>query len=359
MNANLATQRDAFTSDDARWQAVVERDSRADGCFYYSVQTTGVYCRPVCAARLALRKNVRFHDTTDAAEAAGFRACKRCRPNGDSIAERHAEAVARACRIIEQADEPPSLEALSTAVGLSTFHLHRLFKAQTGVTPRKYAATVRGNRVRETLTQSRSVTEAIYGAGYQSNSRFYEQSTDLLGMTPTTFRAQGAGESIRFAVGECWLGAILVAASEKGICAILLGDDPEALTRDLQDRFPRARLIGGDAEFERWMAEVVGFVANPSLGLNLPLDIRGTAFQQRVWDALRQVPPGSTIVYAELANRIGNPSAVRAVAGACAANPIAVAIPCHRVIRTGGSLSGYRWGVERKRELLEREQAAQ
>src|SRR5579863_5972259 len=213
-------------------------------------------------------------------------------------------------------------------------------------------------RRREELQRRGTVTEAIYGAGFNSNGRFYATAGELLGMTPTKFRAGGDGAAIRFAVGECSLGAILVAATEKGVCAIHLGDDPEALVRELQDRFPKAELVGGDRDFERLVARVVGFVEMPAKGLDLPLDLRGTAFQERVWRALREIPAGSTTTYGKLAERLGMPRAVRAVAGACAANNIAVAIPCHRVVRTDGALSGYRWGVERKRELIGRERAA-
>lgn len=342
-------------AEEAKWDAVVRRDAAADGLFFYSVCTTGVYCRPSCAARLARRENVRFHDSCAGAEAAGFRPCKRCRPNEASLAERQAAAVAKACRLIEEAEEPPALESLAEAVGLSRFHFHRVFKEIAGVTPKGYADAHRANRVRQELTRSATVTEAIYDSGFNSNGRFYAASSRLLGMTPTEFRAGGAGAEIRFAIGDCSLGAILVAATATGICCILLGDDPDALARNLQDRFPKARLVGGDAGFEQWVATVVGFVERPQAGLDLPLDVRGTAFQQRVWRALCEIPAGSTASYAEVADRIGSPRAVRAVARACAENPIAVAIPCHRVVRRDGALSGYRWGVERKRTLLDRE----
>ena len=249
----------------------------------------------------------------------------------------------------------PPLEELANHAALSPYHFHRLFKSITGLTPKGYAAAHRAARVRYSLRGNHTVTEAIYGAGYNSSARFYEQSDQLLGMTPTKFRAGGADMEIRFAIGECSLGAILVAMTERGICAILLGDDPDALARDLQDRFPQANLIGDDREFEQLVSRVVGFVDAPARGLDLPLDIRGTAFQQRVWQALREIPAGSTATYTEIAQRIGLPKAVRAVARACAANALAVAIPCHRVVRTDGSLSGYRWGVERKRALLEKE----
>jgi AraC family transcriptional regulator of adaptative response/methylated-DNA-[protein]-cysteine methyltransferase len=348
----------AATVTDSRWASIVARDTQADGKFYYSVKTTGVYCRPSCAARLARPENVRFHATCEDAERAGFRPCKRCKPNEISLAEQHAAKIAAACRLIEKSEEAPSLEQLAQHAGLSTYYFHHLFKAATGLTPKKYAAAHRAKRVRSNLGKSGTVTEAIYDAGYNSNGRFYETSNEVLGMTPSNYRAGGASTEIRFAVGECSLGSILVARSERGICAILLGDDPDALTRDLQDQFPQANLIGGDAEFEQLVSKVVGFVEAPALGLELPLDVRGTAFQQRVWQALRKIPAGSTASYTEIARQIGSPDAVRAVAQACGANVLAVAIPCHRVVRNDGALSGYRWGVERKRALLEREARA-
>jgi AraC family transcriptional regulator of adaptative response/methylated-DNA-[protein]-cysteine methyltransferase len=346
-----------FADDAARWDAVTRRDPAADGAFFYSVRTTGVYCRPSCAARLARRENVRFHDTAAEAERAGFRPCKRCRPDEAGRATERAAAIAAACRLIEEAEEIPSLAELAAAAGMSRFHFHRVFKAVTGVTPKAYAAAHRTQRVRHELRSGGSVTEAIYGAGFNSSGRFYATSSAVLGMTPRRFRAGGGGETVRFALGECSLGSILVAATAKGICAITFGDDPEALLRDFQDRFPKADLVGGDAAFEELVAKVVGLVEAPAIGADLPLDIRGTAFQQRVWQALRAIPPGSTASYAEIARRIGAPNAVRAVAQACASNPIAVAIPCHRVVRNDGAISGYRWGVARKHALLKREAA--
>jgi AraC family transcriptional regulator of adaptative response/methylated-DNA-[protein]-cysteine methyltransferase len=344
---------------DRQWQAVIERDRAYDGLFYYSVATTRVYCRPSCAARRPRRENVRFFAARADAERAGFRPCRRCRPDQPSLVEQHAGKVTEACRMIESADETPSLHALASAAGLSPYHFHRLFKAVIGVTPKAYAQAHRIRRVRDGLgRRNGSVTEAIYDAGFNSSSRFYEVSTQALGMTPSDFRSGGTNAEIRFAIGECWLGSILVACSAKGICAISLGDDPQALARDLQDRFPEARLIGGDAAFEATVAKVIGGVERPGQGLDLPLDIRGTAFQQRVWQVLRTIPAGSTASYGEIAARIGEPKAVRAVARACASNALAVAIPCHRVVRTDGTLSGYRWGVARKQALLKRESAA-
>ena len=345
----------AATVNDPRWTSIVNRNAEADGAFYYSVKTTGVYCRPSCPSRLALPENVQFHTTREDAEEAGFRPCKRCKPDRPSRAEQYAAKVAEACRIIETAETIPNLEELAERVGVSMYHFHRIFKQVTGLTPREYGAAHRDKRLRDAIVHSGTVTEAIYDAGYNSNSRFYERSNEVLGMTPTTYRDGGLNTEIRFAIGECFLGSILVAQSDRGLCAILLGDDPNELARDLQDRFPRANLIGGDSDFEQLVARVVGFVEAPGIGLELPLDVLGTAFQQRVWQALKEIPAGKTAAYSDIAKRIGSPKSVRAVAQACAANPLAVAIPCHRVVRRDGGLSGYQWGVERKRSLLERE----
>jgi len=355
MTTTHTTTAAVFTNETERWSAVTRRDSSADGQFFYSVSTTGVYCRPSCPSRQARREHVQFHSTIADAERAGFRACKRCRPNQAALADQRARAVGRACRLIERTDGLPALDGLAKAAGLSRFYFHRMFKSVTGVTPKAYAAAHRARRVRDELTRQTTVTDAIYGAGFNSNGRFYAAAPGVLGMTPTRFRAGGAGESIRFAVGECSLGSVLVAATDKGVCAITLGDDPDALVRHLQDRFPNAGLVGGDAGFEALVAKVVGLVETPAAATDLPLDVRGTAFQQRVWQALRKIPAGSTASYADIARRIGAPTAVRAVAQACGANPVAIAIPCHRVVRQDGHLSGYRWGVERKRALLDRE----
>jgi AraC family transcriptional regulator of adaptative response/methylated-DNA-[protein]-cysteine methyltransferase len=300
---------------------------------------------------------VEFFATREAAELAGFRPCKRCTPEQTALPERHAAMVAKACRLIETADQAPDLETLAREVGLSPYHFHRIFKAATGLTPKGYATAHRARRVRSNLGSSRSVTDAIYDSGYNSNGRFYESAGQMLGMSPRAFRTGGAETNIRFAVGECSLGSILVAKSERGVCAILLGDDPEALAHDLQDQFPKANLSGGDQEFEELVSKVVGFVEDPGIGLDLPLDVRGTAFQQRVWRALMSIPAGATASYSEIAERIGSSGAARAVAQACASNRLAVAIPCHRVVRNDGAISGYRWGVERKRALLGREKA--
>lgn len=340
--------------NDPRWLAVVARDKAADDRFFYAVSTTGIFCRPSCPSKRAKPEHVSFFLTAHEAASAGFRPCLRCKP--DALpSKRQANRIVDACRRIETAEDLPSLDVLASAAGLSPSHFHRLFKQQTGLTPRAYGAAHRAAKLRAALKADGTVTQAIYEAGYNASSRAYEQADDILGMTPGAYNKGGKDALILFAIGICTLGHILVAQSNRGICAILLGHDPDALLKDLQDRFPKAELVGGDAAFEQTVAAVIGFVEAPNIGFDLPLDIRGTAFQERVWTALRAIPAGTTISYAELAERIGQPSAVRAVAGACAANALAVAIPCHRVVRTDGSLSGYRWGLERKRLLIDRE----
>jgi len=346
------------TQHDPRWARVLARDKSADGAFWTVAQTTGVYCRPSCPSRHARPQHVTLHESLESARATGARACRRCNPDGASPDVANAARVEQACRLIETAERLPGLADLAAAVELSPGYFHRLFKAHTGLTPRAYATAHRARRVRAELARSPTVTEAFHDAGFNSNGRFYEAADSILGMTPSRYRRGGVEETLRFAVGQSSLGAILVASSDKGVVAILMDDEPDALVRDLQDRFPNARLVGGDADYERLVARVVGFVEQPSLGLDLPLDVRGTAFQQRVWDALRRIPAGTSASYAEIAAAIGAPRATRAVAGACAANALAVAIPCHRVVRTDGSLSGYRWGVARKEALLQREAAA-
>jgi len=340
---------------DPRWAAILARDPKADALFVYGVKTTGVYCRPSSASRLPRPQNIEFFDTPAQAEAAGYRASKRAAGDRTQVAAHHAQLVANACRHIEQAESPPSLEVLAAQAGLSPFHFHRVFKAVTGLTPKGYASAHRSRKVRNGLKEQHSVTDALYDAGFNSNSRFYESANQLLGMKPSDYRAGGTNNEILFAVGQCSLGAILVAQSARGVCAILLGDDPDKLVRELQNQFPKASLVGADHSFEQLVAQVVGFIEAPALGLDLPLDLRGTAFQERVWQALRDIPLGSTVSYGQIAERIGAPKAFRAVAQACGANCLAVAIPCHRVVRSDGDLSGYRWGVERKRQLLARE----
>jgi AraC family transcriptional regulator of adaptative response/methylated-DNA-[protein]-cysteine methyltransferase len=357
MAARARTSRDE--SDDARWNAVRTRDAGADGSFFYAVKTTGVFCRPSCGARLPRVENVAFYATVSAAKSAGFRPCKRCKPDSLPRAEREGELVATLCRFIEQrvlaGEAAPTLDELGSRARLSAFHTHRLFKAVTGVTPKAYAASRRAERVRRDLGARKSVTQTMYDAGFNSSGRFYEASKKMLGMTPSRYRAGGASEKIRFALGSCSLGALLVAFTERGICAISVGDDARTLTLELKQRFPQAELESADRDFARMLKRVVSLIERPHLNVELPLDVRGTAFQLRVWEVLSKVPAGTRLTYRELAGAVGSPRAVRAVARACAANTLAVAIPCHRVVRSDGSLSGYRWGVERKRELLDRE----
>jgi AraC family transcriptional regulator, regulatory protein of adaptative response / methylated-DNA-[protein]-cysteine methyltransferase len=355
MPTKSAKPKPPAVADDPRWGRIVARDKTADGQLWYSVETTGVYCRPSCPSRIADPKNVKLHDSLESARATGFRPCKRCNPDGPSIECENAALIAKACRIIEESEEEPSLEKLADAVGRSPSYFHRVFKAITGLTPKGYGAAHRARKLRQGLDSCNTVTEAIYDAGFNSSGRFYEKSTDMLGMTPSRYRAGGTNEEIKFAVGQISLGAILVACSKKGVAAILMGNDPDELVRNLQDRFPKAHLVGADRDYEALVARIVGFIEAPRIGLDLPLDVRGTAFQQCVWQALRKIPVGETTCYAEIAQRIGSPQAARAVAAACAANTLAVAIPCHRVVRNDGALSGYAWGVERKRALLDRE----
>lgn len=340
------------------WQAVEARDAGFDGCFVFGVRTTGVYCRPSCAARRPLRANVSFHASAADAEVAGFRPCKRCQPRGPSHAAVTAARIAAACRMIETAESPPSLAALAAVCGLSRHHFQRTFAAVTGVSPKAYAQAVRAERVRRLLPVSATVTEAAHAAGYNGNARFYAAAKDTLGMTPRDFRDGGDKLTLRWSLGDCALGNVLVAASHTGIAAILIGEDRDALLGDLARRFPRANIVTAGAEFSGLLQSTIDAIAEPRHARQLPLDIRGTAFQQRVWQALREVPWGETISYAELAARIGAPKAVRAVAGACGANPLAVVVPCHRVVGSNGKLTGYRWGLEKKRRLLEREAVA-
>ncbi|MDS4031295.1 MAG: bifunctional DNA-binding transcriptional regulator/O6-methylguanine-DNA methyltransferase Ada [Candidatus Contendobacter sp.] len=347
----------AFESHDQRWDALVQRDRQADGAFFYAVKTTGVYCRPICSARRPNRNNVEFFSSSADAEQAGYRACRRCRPQQASNPSPMREAIGRACAIIEDAEEAPSLTELAAAVGFSPFHFQRLFKKALGVTPKAYAVARRVRRFQEGLREDRTVTQAMVDAGFRSSSRCYEEAADHLGMTPSEYRNGGAGKGIRYTMAECRLGWLLVAATERGICAIEFGDHRDELQNQLGARFPFAEFHGDDPGLSESVASVLEFLDRPDRGLDLPLDVRGTAFQRRVWEALRAVPPGSTVTYAEIARKIGHPAAARAVAGACAANPVAIAIPCHRIVRGDGGLGGYRWDLRRKRALLEREAA--
>lgn len=340
-------------SDESRWQAVETRDNRADEQFVFAVKTTGICCRPSCSARHPLRKNVLFFENVAAAVDAGFRPCKRCQPDKPAPEQQRIDRITEACRILEASSEPIVLAELAARVAMSPFHFHRLFKLVTGLTPHAWQKALRAKRLREQLNEGEGVTRAVFEAGYQSGSNFYQQANEVLGMTAKQYRQGGARATIQFVVGSCRLGEFLVAQSERGICAILLGNDGQSLIHELETSFPNSSLDVGDESFARRVAQVVSVLEHPGQQVALPLDIQGTAFQQQVWQALREIPAGQTASYSDIAQRIGKPQAVRAVAGACAANKLAVVIPCHRVVRNDGALSGYRWGVDRKRQLLE------
>lgn len=344
-----------YATDRTRWQALVRRDPNANGAFVYGVLTTFIYCRPACASRLPKYENVRFFDTCKQAERAGFRPCKRCHPTSSAGHDRLSAAIVKACQIIESREEHVPLKNLANEVGLSPFYFQRLFKRKVGITPKQYAMEMRLKQVRSGLLTDASVTEAIYAAGFASSSRFYENAEAFLGMKPSEYREGAAGVDIRFAVEKSALGWVLIAATVKGICAIEFGEGPDILESRLRERFSKARILDNDDEFKKWVKQILAHLESPHRSLNLPLDIRGTVFQGLVWKALREIPPGSTASYADIAVKIGRPKAARAVAQACASNNIAVAIPCHRVVRRNGRLGGYRWGTDRKRAMLERE----
>jgi AraC family transcriptional regulator of adaptative response/methylated-DNA-[protein]-cysteine methyltransferase len=340
------------------WAALASRDRKADGAFVYAVRTTGVYCRPGCASRPPRPENVAFYATPTAAEAAGFRPCKRCRPSESSKGERHVAAIGRACALIRAGDALPSLTELADAAGISRFHFHRVFKEITGATPREWGKAYRLGRFAARLDAGESVAEAVYAAGFGASSRAYEAAPGGLGMTPGARRHGGRGETIRFTTVETGLGWALVAATGRGICMTALGDEKAPLEAELRRRFPAALIWPADAALTAWAERIVQFITRPDAQPDLPLDIRGTAFQAQVWRALQKIPPGQTRSYSEIAAALGRPSAVRAVAQACAKNKLALLVPCHRVVRSDGDLAGYRWGIERKRALIAREREA-
>mgnify|MGYP000163768677 FL=1 len=341
-------------TDDDRWQSVLARDADADGQFVFAVQTTGIFCRPSCRAKHALRKNVRFFSDAQQAQAAGFRPCKRCQPDKDSAQQHRLDKIARACQLLEQ-ESPLTLDELAQQVAMSPYHLHRLFKATTGMTPKAWQQSWRARRLRDALAKGVPVTQAILNAGFPDSSSYYRKADQALGMTAKQFRKGGDNVSVHYTLADCALGRCLVAESERGICAILLGDDDATLVADLHALFPAAQDVPADADFQQRVREVIAAINARDAPLSLPLDIRGTAFQQQVWQALRAIPCGETMSYQQLASAIGKPKAVRAVASACGANKLAIVIPCHRVIRGDGALSGYRWGIARKAQLLQRE----
>lgn len=345
---------------EGRWRAVLGREAGHDGAFVYAVRSTGIYCRPSCPARRPRREQVVFFDRPGAAARAGYRPCRRCRPEQEAAGAPRLRLVRDACRAIEDWGEadgagPPTLAALGARLGVSPCHLQRTFKAVTGITPRQYADAARLDGFKARLQEGASVTAALYDAGYGSSSRLYERAPARLGMTPATYGRGGAGTTIGYTVAACPLGQLLVAATERGVCAVSLGDAAPALEAALAREYPAAALARDDARLGPWVAALLRHLAGEQPGLDLPLDIRATAFRWRVWEALRAIPRGETRSYGALARSLGRPGATRAVAQACAANPVALAIPCHRAVRGDGGLGGYRWGVERKQALLERE----
>lgn len=340
-------------TNDERWQAIKRRDR--DAAFRYGVKTTGVYCRPSCSSRRPRRENVEFFASWTEAELRGYRACQKCSPKGRGLSPAVPPPVQRACKILAHSETPPKLSDLARAVGLSPFHFQRLFKRSLGITPKAFAQAQRAKRFRESLESSPTVTQALFQAGYRSSSRGYGAAESELGMTPVQYRRGGAGQVIRFAVAKCSLGWVLVAATERGVCLIELGESPRELKRTIENRFPQAERREDGGEFHQLVAKIVALIDGTSSNTDLPLDIQGTAFQRKVWEALQKIPSGETATYAQLARQIGRPRAVRAVAGAVAANKLAVAIPCHRAVRADGKPSGYRWGLARKEALRARE----
>jgi AraC family transcriptional regulator, regulatory protein of adaptative response / methylated-DNA-[protein]-cysteine methyltransferase len=340
------------------WDAVAERDGSMDGVFYYAVLSTGVYCLPSCPSKRPRRENVVFFRTRETAEAAGFRPCRRCKPGAERDGDSTAQLVESICRYIEShADQPVTLENLSRAFGVSPFYLQRTFKARTGITPRAYADSRRLDSLKAGLRQGNSVTRSLYDAGYGSSSRLYERASSQLGMTPARYRKQGAGVRIEYAIAETPVGQMLLAATDRGVCAIYFGDSAGELERALRGEFANAEIVRADRKLNMHVRTLRG-ILNGDSNERLPLDIQATAFQRRVWEQLQAIPRGATKSYSKIAADIGHPKAARAVARACATNPVAVAIPCHRIVREDGGLGGYRWGIERKKKLLALEDAA-
>jgi AraC family transcriptional regulator, regulatory protein of adaptative response / methylated-DNA-[protein]-cysteine methyltransferase len=351
-NLILSTDSDAAVR---RWAAVQQRDTAQDGHFVYAVRTTGVYCRPSCPSRPARRDNVSFFDSNALARQAGYRACLRCKPDDATADSARRRLVLEACATLEHSESGVKLDALAQSAGMNPHHFHRVFKSVIGLTPKAYFQAVRARRVQTGLRGAVSVTEALYNAGFNSSSRFYEDTRTALGMPPKQYLGGAPGQEIRYAVESCVLGMVLVAATNLGVCGIEFGDSAHELVQRLRDRFPKASFVTGEHGFQEWVGRVLRYVEHPSGLLDLPLDVRGTVFQRQVWDVLAAIPSGKTATYGDVARAIGQPKAMRAVAQACASNQLALAIPCHRVIRSDGQLSGYRWGAQRKAELLERE----
>lgn len=339
--------------DEGRWNAVLVRDARCDGSFVYAVRSTGIYCRPSCPSRRPRRDRVAFFATTESARRAGFRSCRRCRPDERPGPAAHVELVGRICRYLENGpDRPPTLEELGAWAGVSPFHLQRTFRKIVGLTPRQYAENHRVERLKANLRKGDDVTRALHGSGYGSGSRLYEQARERLGMTPATYRKGGHGMKISYTLADSPMGRLLVAATDRGLCAVSLGDDDAELVAALRKEYPRAELVADKRDLGRWVDAILSYLAGEPICPDLPLDLQATAFQWRVYEALRAIPPGSTRTYAEVAGTLGQPRASRAVGRSCATNPVALVIPCHRVVRGDGALGGYRWGLDRKQRLL-------
>jgi AraC family transcriptional regulator of adaptative response/methylated-DNA-[protein]-cysteine methyltransferase len=360
MSALMKEQMNLLPDDyDAKWQAVLTKDVRFDGQFVFAVSSTGIYCRPSCGSRRPRREHVSFFQLPEGAEQAGFRACRRCHPRNARLVDPQIQMVQRVCRLIEESEgEPLTLAALSEQLGVSSFHLQRTFKSIMGITPRRYAETCRVNRFKQGVRKGEAITSAIYDAGYGSSSRLYERASSQLGMTPATYGKGGRGAVINYAIVETPLGRLLVAATNKGVCSVTLGDSDVALKTDLLNEFPAAEIRHDEKPLRSSLKAIVEHLKSKSPHIDLPLDIQATAFQRQVWEQLRAIPYGQTHSYSEVAKAIGQEKAVRAVAHACATNPVALVIPCHRVIREDKSLGGYRWGLERKKRLLETEKAS-
>lgn len=348
---------DTRNLEDEAWDAFQTRDRRLRDLYLMGVKTTGIYCRPGCPARMPNRGNVKFFASAEEARAEGFRACKRCKP--DEAGSVYKDAIARVCKAVDEAEEAPKLEEMARIAGLSPFHFHRVFKAETGVTPAAYASAVKDRRAKAALNGGASVTEAVFDAGYGASSRFYAKSRSRFGMAPVVWKNRGAGEHIRVAVAPCSLGQVLVATTDKGVCALELGDDRQKMLDWFAERFSAAETVVDDAGLADTVEAIVALIDDPrnAPAPDLPLDVRGTAFQQQVWDALRRIPAGETWTYGQLAEHLGRPTAARAVGAACGQNRVAVIIPCHRVVGSDGSLTGFAYGVERKKALLKAEGA--
>ena len=350
-----ASSMPTYSTEEERYKAVVARDAEADPAFFYAVITTGVYCYPSCPSKTALKENTRYFETRESAVEGGFRPCRRCLSDSPPLLERQRGLVESACGLINESSGSIKIEDLATSLDVSRYHLQKLFKQFLGLSPKAFAIAARAKSVESSLSSSGSVTQAVYEAGYNQSSTFYADGVERLGMSPKKYQRGGAGLAIRYGFAKTQFGKIIVAATQKGVCCILFGESQAAMVEDLQARFQKAKLERDSAGLDDLLDAVVNEIKNPNNRLALSLDIQGTVFQEKVWQALRDIKPGNTASYLDIAKKIGKPKASRAVAAACAANPLAVVVPCHRVVRSTGEISGYRWGVDRKQQLLTHE----